>query len=122
MRDTFTFGSRALNLTPEQRKKMASEMRWVRSLRKYVGLPSSKQTMEQRKANEREYLASLFEIVKNPPPPPPPASAVPPASRHEVEQPWEREERLREQRRDEREAHSQRALRDLDAIKMRGPY
>lgn len=112
---TLMFGSRALALTPEQRKKMADEMRWVRSLRKYVGMPGSLQTMEQRKANEREYLTTLLEVAAKPPAPTPTPMTT-------CDDPIERTERdYYESRIAERECHTRRALAQMASYRHRGP-
>ncbi len=58
-----TIGSRALNLSTKRRKEIASYMRWVRSLRQYIGARdgiAAKEFMNARKINEREVLADML--------------------------------------------------------------
>jgi DNA primase catalytic subunit len=109
--DLIIFGSRALNLSKKRRKQIADYLRWVRSLRQYVGRG---QTIEQRKHNEREVLIAML-AQGEPEEKPPTATGF-----------NGRIERSDEDRYYDRvcarEAQTQRALRDLDAIKARGPW
>jgi hypothetical protein len=116
-RDLFIFGSRALNLSTKRRKDIADYLRWVRSLRKYVAGKSGDEAvafMAQRKANEREVL---LEMLAHGEPEEPPVVATS-GFNGRIER--SDEDRYYD-RICERDAHSKRALRSLDAIKARGP-
>lgn len=102
-------GSRALNLSKKRRKEIASYMRWVRSLRQYVGARdgiAAEEFMNARKVNEREVLTDMLAKGE--------AEPAPAPLLRTCNDRIERTERERyEDRCIERDCHTRRALADM---------
>lgn len=114
-----TIGSRAMNLTPERRKEIASYMRWVRSLRQYIGARdgiAAKEFMNARKINEREVLADMLAKGE--------AEPAPRLWTENMSDYWQRTERTEAERYEdrvvERECHTRRALQDMATYRHGG--
>lgn len=99
MRDTFIIGSRALDLSPEVRKQIAAKVRQHRILER----------THPRRDSARDVLERELRMTQ-------PVKESAPQFNDDG-----RESERRYERTCEREARSQRALDQLDAIKLRGP-
>lgn len=114
-----TIGSRALNLSTKRRKEIASYMRWVRSLRQYIGARdgiAAAEFMNARKINEREVLADMLAKGEAEP-----APRLWTENMSDYGQRIERTEAERyEDRVTERECHTRNALRQMASYRHGG--